>query len=98
MVQCRIGSFVGVMPDFVCSAMRDGAVQLRVLGLRPDLDATDSGGLKACAIVAGHHLQASSKWDLYAACETVWVALLNDEDWWSRRALARRGPPHLEPW
>jgi hypothetical protein len=61
MVQCRIGSFVQVMPDFACDAFTEGAKKLRQ---NPDT-------VYDCVKESGRHMQASLEARMNV-CQTIW--------------------------
>jgi len=71
MVQCRIGSWVQVMPDYACEAMEAGAEKLR-----PNEPAPTSG-VKECAAEMTQYLKARSD-QMINPCVSVWVALRQD--------------------
>jgi hypothetical protein len=73
MVQCRIGSWVKVVPDFACDAIRAGSLKLSPFGT----DAVIGDGMRACALEVTKYVQARPD-EMLDACQSVWLATKQD--------------------
>ena len=83
MVQCRIGSWIGVVPDFACSALMKGATKLR-----PDDKARGIYSINDCDKEVTRYVNAPfgsfALQEVNAECNAIFSAMLYDN--------ATRGP------
>jgi hypothetical protein len=75
MVQCRIGSFVEMMPDFACDGFTEGATKLLLNGRSSD--GGDYTGIYHCAATAADYVGGQSR-DLAHVCNLIWQAMIRD--------------------
>jgi len=76
MVQCRIGSFVQVVPDFACDGLMQGATKLRRDG-HPS-DGGDYTGILHCAAEVAQYV-AKQPYELTHICSLIWQAMVRDK-------------------
>lgn len=81
-VQCQIGAFSGVMPDYACAALTRGATKL-LFGVTP-MAGVDYTGVRACAADAGGRL-GLQPYTLVGECNAIWRDMLT-----ARMAAGRR--------
>jgi hypothetical protein len=88
MVQCRIGSFVQVVPDFACDAFMRGATKLRPAA-HPS-DGGDYTGIKRCAAEVAQKSN-NQPYEFIHVCSLMWQAMARD------RAVAKTCPRCAPP-
>lgn len=68
-VQCRIGAFSAVMPDYACVAMTHAATKL-MFGVTP-MPGADYTGVRACAADAGAQM-GLQPYAMVGECNAIW--------------------------
>jgi hypothetical protein len=71
-VQCRIGSFVQMMPDYACEALEAGAEKLH-----PDQSVPVNSGVRECSAEMTQYLDVRPD-QMINVCISVWVAMRQD--------------------
>jgi hypothetical protein len=90
MVQCQIGSWAQVMPDYACEAMEAGAEKLH-----QERSDTEGTGIKQCAVEMTRYLRVGPQ-DMLNECQAVWVAKRQDAHrmaWQATRGCFPREAP-----